>query len=468
MTVVAAVGVLPRRMAGWAARRSLAPNALTGIGLACSLCAAAWFTSGTRLAAVTGGLALCAGYLARRIRAQLVAARNTGGVAQGDAAATVAAPPMLAGPVLASPVLASPVLASPVLASPVPASPVLASWEGWLGGIGAAVGELAVYAALAVGARASQRHGIWLLATDAAITLSICQLARLGRPARTRPARTRPAQIPPSHIPPARGQHARAAELQARSSLSLLAGRLIALSTGERTVVIAVTAPLWGARITFLALIVWGAAAAAWALAQGVWAPGRSAGGIAACRDDGPAARLVGRLIRGQLMPLPPALAGLSAIVLLAALGMGNLTGVLVLAPVAALLLAAPGAGHPHDGRLDWLVPLMLLVGQYIFLVALGLSGGVPGPVMFGMISVVALRQLDVARRASQQAGWPAQPSGLGWDGRIVLVGLAAVLGFVTFAYLALTAYLGLLLCRVSVSGWLAVREPPISEGERR
>src|ERR1022692_29657 len=208
MTVVAAVGVLPRRMAGWAARRSLAPNALTGIGLACSRCAAAWFTSGTRLAAVTGGLALCAGYLARRIRAQLVAARNTGGVAQGDAAAAVAAPPMLAGPVLAGPVLASPVLASPVLAS----------WEGWLGGIGAAVGELAVYAALAVGARASQRHGIWLLATDAAITLSICQLARLGRPARTRPARTRPAQIPPSHIPPARGQHARAAATPARSS----------------------------------------------------------------------------------------------------------------------------------------------------------------------------------------------------------------------------------------------------------
>jgi hypothetical protein len=329
-----------------------------------------------------------------------------------------------------------------------------------------------------VGARASQRHGIWLLATDAAITLSIGRLARLCRPVRIRPVRIRPAQNPPaqnqaaqnppSRISSARGQHARVAELPARSWLSLLAGRLIALSTGERTVVIAATAPLWGARITFLALIVWGAVAAAWALAQGIWALGRPASGIAACRDDGPAARLVGRLVHGQLMPLPPALAGLSAIVLLAALGMGNLTGVLVLAPVAALLLAAPGAGHPHDGRLDWLVPLVLLAGQYIFLVALGLSGGVPGPVMFGMISVVALRQLDVARRASQQAGWPAQPSGLGWDGRIVLVGLAAVLGFVTFAYLALTAYLGWLLCRVSVSGWLAVREPRISEGERR
>ncbi len=463
MTVVAAVGVLPRRMAGWAARRSLAPNALTGIGLACSLCAAAWFTSGTRLAAVTAGLALGAGYLARRIRAQLVAARDGGGFAQGDAAAAVAAPPMLA-----SPAQADPMLASPMLASPAQASPVLASWEGWLGGTGAALGELAVYAGLALGARASQRHGIWLLATDAAITLSICQLARLGRLARIRPAQIQSAQIQSAQIQSARGQHARAAELQARSPLSLLAGRLIALSTGERTVVIAVTAPLWGARITFLALIVWGAAAAAWELAQRLWAPGRPAGGIAACRDDGPAARLVGRLVHGQLMPLPPALAGLSAIVLLAALGLGNLTGVLLLAPVAAMLLAAPGAGHPHDGRLDWLVPLMLLVGQYILLVALGLSGGVPGPVMFGMISVVALRQLDVTRRASQQAGWPAQPSGLGWDGRIVLVGLAAVLGFVTFAYLALTAYLGLLLCRVSVSGWLAVREPPISEGERR
>jgi hypothetical protein len=232
--------------------------------------------------------------------------------------------------------------------------------------------------------------------------------------------------------------------------------------------VIAVTAPLWGARITFLALIVWGAVAAARALAQGAWAPGRPASGIAACRDDGPAARLVGRLVHGQLTPLPPALAGLSAVALLAALGLGNLTGVLMLAPVAALLLAAPGAGHPHDGRLDWLAPVVLLAGQYIFLIALGLAGRVPGPVMFAMISVVALRHLDVARRAAQQAGWPAQPTGLGWDGRIVLVGLAAVLGFVTFAYLALTAYLGWLLCRASVSGWLAVRQPPISEGGRR
>ena len=84
MTVAAAVGVLPRRMAGWAARQSLAPNALTGIGLACSICAAAWFSAGTRSSAVAGGLALSAGYLARRVGAQVAAARGRRGSRPGQ------------------------------------------------------------------------------------------------------------------------------------------------------------------------------------------------------------------------------------------------------------------------------------------------------------------------------------------------------------------------------------------------
>jgi hypothetical protein len=419
MTVAAAVGVLPRRMAGWAARQSLAPNALTGIGLACSICAAAWFSAGSRSAAVAGVLALSAGYLARRVGAQVVASRAPGAAAQGGVAAGPADLPMLA------------------------------HFDAWLAGVGAAAGELAVYAGLAAGAAAAQRHGIWMLATGAAITFSICQVASLGRPGRPVP--------PPS-----------------RSSLPQVVSWLLTLPTGERTAVIAVTAPLWGARTTFLALIASGAVAAVWVVVQGgrVWSGGPGAGlagpaGIAVGRDDGPVARLAGQVVRGQLVPLPPALAGLAATVLLTALGLGNLTGVLVLAPVAAMLLAAPGASHPHDGPLDWLVPLVLQAGQYIFLAALGFAVHVPGPVTFGLISVVALRQLDVTCRA-QQTGWPAQRAGLGWDGRILAAAFAAMLGLVMFAYLALTAYLGWLLCRVSLSGWLAAREPDIGERERR
>ena len=46
MTVTTAVVVLPRRVAVWASRRALARNSLTGIELACTLCAAVWFSAG--------------------------------------------------------------------------------------------------------------------------------------------------------------------------------------------------------------------------------------------------------------------------------------------------------------------------------------------------------------------------------------------------------------------------------------
>ncbi len=129
MTVAAAVGVLPRRMAGWAARQSLAPNALTGIALACSICAAAWFSAGTRSSAVAGGLALSAGYLARRVGAQVTAAPGPGAAAQGTVAPVRADLPTLARFEAGRADL-----------------PTLARFEAWLAGVGATAGELAVYA----------------------------------------------------------------------------------------------------------------------------------------------------------------------------------------------------------------------------------------------------------------------------------------------------------------------------------
>ena len=47
--------------------------------------------------------------------------------------------------------------------------------------------------------------------------------------------------------------------------------------------------------------------------------------GVAAVRDDGPIARFAGAVVRGQLVPLPPAVAGLTATVLLATLGLHGL-----------------------------------------------------------------------------------------------------------------------------------------------
>ena len=100
MTVTTAVVVLPRRVAVWASRRALARNSLTGIELACALCAAVWFSAGTPLTALAGGAALGGGYLARRVGGQLT----------------------------------------------------VGAFDGWLAGACALAGELAVYAGLAAGA----------------------------------------------------------------------------------------------------------------------------------------------------------------------------------------------------------------------------------------------------------------------------------------------------------------------------
>jgi len=151
-----------------------------------------------------------------------------------------------------------------------------------------------------------------------------------------------------------------------RSALSVLVGRLLALPAGERALVITFTAALYGTRITLLTLTGWGAVALAWAMVAGRGAGryprrggrrggaaggGGLAAGVAGCRDDGPIAQFAGRVVHGQLVPLPPAVAGLIATVLLAALGLAEPVGPVLLTPVAAMLLAAPGPLTRTTGR---------------------------------------------------------------------------------------------------------------------
>ena len=139
MTVTTAVVVLPRRVAVWASHRALARNSVTGIELACALCAAVWFSAGTPLTALAGGVALGGGYLARRVGGQLT----------------------------------------------------VGAFDGWLAGACALAGELAVYAGLAAGAAPGQSR-VWALATAAALLLGMRKVARLCRAGPPpRPSRSR-------------------------------------------------------------------------------------------------------------------------------------------------------------------------------------------------------------------------------------------------------------------------------------
>jgi hypothetical protein len=120
-----------------------------------------------------------------------------------------------------------------------------------------------------------------------------------------------------------------------------------------------------------------------------------------------------------------------------------------------AMLLAALGARHPHDGRLDWLVPSLLLTGEGVFLAGLGFARHVWLPVIFALLAAVITRHADLAYRARVGRPIPADKYGLGWDGRMLLAGFAAVLGFVPFAFAVLAAWLWLLAAWDFLGAWL-------------
>ena len=437
MTVTTAVVVLPRRVAVWATRRALARTSLAGIWLACAIGAAAWFSAGTRGTALAGGAMLGAGYLARRVGAQLgLPARG------GDPPEPPAHSPARWGHASGAPRLAG-------------------EYDHWLGALCALAGELGVYAGLAAGAGGHRMD--WELATAAAALLGTRAVVRRCREepaagARWRPGQAEPAGDPARHL----GQPGAGRSGTGRSrirGLAATAGSLLAVPGWERALLITVAAAAYGSRAALVVLIWAGAVGLAWVILTAPRRAGRRPE-ITGCRDDGPIARFAGSVVRGQLAPLPPAVAGLLATVLLAVLGLHGLAGPVLLTPVAAMLLAAPGSAHPHNGAADWLAPAVVQAGEYVYLIALGFAKGVPGPLTWALIALVALRQLDVAQAAGLPGASPRRYSGIGWEGRMLAAGAGAMIGLATFSYLALAAYLGWQLCCTGLSGWAAAQPP--------
>ncbi|MBO0808669.1 MAG: hypothetical protein J2P32_10260, partial [Actinobacteria bacterium] len=87
MTVATATTGLPGQVARWAVRR-MGPAGLAGNSFGCGICAAVWFGAGTRLGMLAGGVALCVSrlllHLARRAAAREEHGSSPGGVAAGS------------------------------------------------------------------------------------------------------------------------------------------------------------------------------------------------------------------------------------------------------------------------------------------------------------------------------------------------------------------------------------------------
>jgi Family of unknown function (DUF5941) len=408
-------------IARWAAWRKLTPAALYGISLGLGLIAAVWFSQLGVLGQLAAIAALAGSFLVARSGSLLAAITRQDRI-----------------------------------------KPVVS----WLGFACVLLTELGVYAALAVSSGlapgASPQTGVAGLAGPFGGTLQSTFVASWGGPGTTGVWRLaiaamlllavrRMAELGYEHRAPTPGN------LFPRSALRVLE-QAVTLPAGERFAVIVVTSVFFGPRLTFTVLLGWGAVAAGYMLAGQIARsadPARPAAGLAGYRGDGVIARWIGHFVQGRLPPLPPVLVGLLVTGVLAALGLGNLPGILVLTPVEAMMLAALGSWHPHDGRLDWLVPALLMAGECAFLAALGLSRHAVAWLVFTLLAAVVMRHFDLAFRARAGRGIPADVSGLGWEGRMLLAGLAAMAGIVPFAYAAVSGYLWVLFIWDFLSGWL-------------
>ncbi len=437
-----------RTLARLALARDLAPATLYGISLGLGLVAAVWFSAPTLGARGIGIAALAGAFVS------------------GRAGGLVAASGRWTGPAL-----------------------------DWLGTAISLVTELAVYCALALSAAPPGLNGLW---GNALRHTAVASWAGGGSLGMWRLAMAAMGMLGIRRLGELCYDQAAGGQRLHREAMRRVE-QAITLPTGERYAVIAITAVLFGPRVTFLALLGLGALAVAYVLAgralgsaimtvilpirgddppeppatPGGDPPGspRESGAarpqhprdtpwdLPAYRNDGRLSRWIGGVVQGRLPPLLPVLVGLMVAGTLSALGLANLPGILILTPVEGMLLAALGSSHPHDGRRDWLVPPLLLAGEFVFIAALGLSRSVAPAAVFTLLGAVVLRHVDVGFRARHRSGISADVLGLGWDGRMLLLGLAALAGQAPLAYIAFSGYLWVLFAWDFLGGWLLETE---------
>jgi hypothetical protein len=210
---------------------------------------------------------------------------------------------------------------------------------------------------------------------------------------------------------------------------------------------------LAGVRAGFLVVLVLGAAALGATIIESI-RPGWRPMEVRGYRGDGVISIWIGRFVGGRIPPLAPLLVGLLVTGSLVALGLRNLPGILFLTPVEAMLLASFGSWHPHGGRGDWLVPPLIQAAEYVFLAEAGFATRQWPPMTFALVAAAGFRHLDLAYRARGGLASGIDRRGLGWEGRMIVVGIAAATGGAVVVYPALTLYLWWLNLRDWTVGW--------------
>ena len=392
-------------IARWAARRGWTPDAVTLLSLAVGIVAAAAFATGERAGMIAGALLLQAAFTLDCVDGQL--ARYTRRFSRFGA---------------------------------------------WLDAIGDRSKEYLAFAGLALGA-AQGGDDVWLLA-GAALALQTVRHSgdfcfgdaqRQVAPAPVFPPleQSRDVVVPAGRVvapapvvpaPPTLARRVRG-RLRAidRSRRFVWIKKLIAFPIGERFAVISITAALFTPRVTFIALLAWGAVALGYTnLGRLLRAYGRRGKPTAPTvptdrnvprRDDGPLARALGRLLGARIALSPAALVALGLTGLLAGIAVtGAGAGWPVVAAAVAWLVLCAGMSseRPLHGRLDWSVPPLLRAGEYAGLLWIGAVAGAV-PAAFALLCAITYHHYDVVYRWRQLGTLPSRRLGDaagGWDGR--------------------------------------------------
>ncbi len=181
---------------------------------------------------------------------------------------------------------------------------------------------------------------------------------------------------------------------------------------------------------------------------------------LQAYRDDGPLARAVG----ARAVPLPSLLltvfaAGAVAVGLAAdgsAIGAWSVLGISLFLVLGML----GGAGRPNP-RVQWLVPPLLRAGEYGIVAVLTLRAD-PAALWlaYTLLAVVAFHQYDIVYRLRHQRKAPSELVTLlggGWDGRTLIVSVAALSGALGPVLAIMATWCGVLFVSESMRSWVTL-----------
>ncbi|CAM5712699.1 Phosphatidylglycerophosphate synthase OS=Streptomyces griseomycini OX=66895 GN=FHS37_005941 PE=3 SV=1 [Streptomyces griseomycini] len=253
--------------------------------------------------------------------------------------------------------------------------------------------------------------------------------------------------------------------------------RMIVLPIGERWAMIAVLTALTTPRITFYALLVGCAFAAAYTTAGRVLRSltrkarrtDRAARALADLADSGPLAEGLAGALKNPARRLPgvaaPAVALLGGLAVVATAVLTGFGGPwTVVAACGYVLTSALAVARPLKGALDWLVPPFLRAAEYGTVLALAADADVNGalPAAYGLVAAVAYHHYDTVYRIRGNAGapphWLVRAIG-GHEGRVLVVAVLAALLTApqfTVALTVLAVAVALLVLAESIRFWVA------------